>query len=108
MGFWDALCLVCGVAPSGGAQALAGNWQFDKELEAVVAELRRRGVAKELSDMELLEILKDGFGASTADNGALPRGYGQDDYCQNYVGVGYWDDSGEFGASRNFLIPDEF
>lgn len=95
MGFWDTLCPLCGVAPDGGPTYLAGEWRQDDELQSVVAELRE---GRGLDDKQLLQILKDGFNASIAKERVLPRGYGKGDYCTAYVGVGYWDDYGNFDS----------
>lgn len=111
MGFWDTLCPLCGVAPDGGPTYLAAEWRLEDELKPLIPELRALGAGKGLDDTELLQILKDGFEPAIADETVLPRGYGQDDYCESYVGIGYWGDSGEFNCSRRLedkriLIPD--
>ena len=116
MGCWDSLCLLCGVAPGGGPESLAAKYCLHDDLQPIVAELRQLGVMKQLDDEELIRILEEGFDAGIANDTILPRGYGLGDYCQNYIGIGYWDDHGEFGFRRRYdasgarldqyLVPD--
>lgn len=102
MGFWDDLCPLCGVAPEGGPKYLATTRRVLKVLEPIVAELRQLGRGKTLGDVELLDILKDGFGAGIDNHRVLPRGYGSKDYCRIALGsvIGMKTDTSPLIAKR--------
>lgn len=65
---------------------------------------------KKLGDAELLRILKRGFDAGIKNDRVLPRGYGSKDYCRTCIGIGYWDEHGDFNAYRKInklsTVPD--
>ena len=114
MGCWDTLCFLCGVAPNGGPQYLAMDWDLDNLLKPVIAEIRQLGAAKDLDDEQLLQVLEDGFIAGCANDRVLPRGYGYRDYSSTCIGVGYWDSEGNFNSwsyccgGKHESVPDGF
>lgn len=99
MGFWDALCPLCGVSSCGGPHQLAAE-DSEADVKAIVPNLRELCKMTADDDTKLEEIVKDGFSAALGNDGELPPGYGSRDYSTSFIAVGYWGLQGDFDSYR--------
>lgn len=107
MGSWDELCILCGVAPSGGCSKLLPKSAMEEQARKIAEEIKP-------GDEETLKIVLDALDASFSPqekmlgfrHSWLPEGVGREQYNpRGCIAVGYFGQDGECEV-RDGKVPD--
>ena len=85
MGFWDTLCPLCGIAPSGGPRDLTYEYDLHKHIKRIAKEIRE---TSSIDYLGLENIIKKGMEAAMGE--ALPEGMGYREYSSTYIVEKYY------------------
>lgn len=97
MGTWDELCILCGVAASGGCSVLGSKYGFDEDVKRIANDIAP-------GDEETRQIIRDMLRATFSDDNPdvghpypwRPEGMGFQRYNEMLsVAIGHFDEKGE-------------
>lgn len=107
MGTWDELCILCGVAASGGCSVLGSKYGFDEDVKRIANDIAP-------GDEDIRQIVRDMLRATFSDDTHnvghsypwRPEGMGFQRYNEMLsVAIGHFDEKGEC-EKRGKLIRD--